>query len=242
MIRGITFDVFHTLVQDAGAAAAHGRRKELIHRWCQSREVSISRARVVTAYAAAEAERDSEKILYRHFAVAELASSIVTRVGLTCDPHEIEGLAAQLNEALLDGEFVVARGLETCLRTLRDLGLRLGLISNVGWQTGTFVRRTLVELGLWQYFTPEACVFSDEVGYYKPHPAAFQASVAGLGLHPAEVLHVGDDYAADYLGARRSALNATLMTTFRADHAPAGTPAVAGFAQLVDYIKAGEWR
>ena len=50
-----------------------------------------------------------------------------------------------------------------------------------------------------------AVVVSQRVGTIKPHPAIFAAARTALGdPEPAEILHVGDDWAADVVGAKRA--------------------------------------
>jgi HAD superfamily hydrolase (TIGR01509 family) len=50
-----------------------------------------------------------------------------------------------------------------------------------------------------------AVVVSQRVGTIKPHPQIFEATVAALGgPAPGRILHVGDDWAADVVGARQA--------------------------------------
>ncbi|MDQ2964717.1 MAG: HAD family hydrolase, partial [Chloroflexota bacterium] len=50
-----------------------------------------------------------------------------------------------------------------------------------------------------------AVVVSQRVGTIKPHPAIFAAALEALGgPRPNQVLHVGDDWAADVVGAKRA--------------------------------------
>ena len=48
----------------------------------------------------------------------------------------------------------------------------------------------------------ERCFISSEIGYPKPDARFFQAASEQLGLAPAEILLVGDDWTNDILGAR----------------------------------------
>jgi FMN phosphatase YigB (HAD superfamily) len=86
---------------------------------------------------------------------------------------------------------------------------RLALICNTGSSPGVVLRNTLRRAGLLDYFT--TTVFSDELGWRKPHPAAFAAATAGLGLRPAECVHVGDDPWTDGHGAKAAGLYAILL-------------------------------
>lgn len=88
---------------------------------------------------------------------------------------------------------------------------RLAVLSN--WPLAVTIDR-YVEAAGW---TPwlEAVVVSQRVGAIKPHPAIFRAAEAAMGLAPAErtrVLHVGDDWAADVVGAKRAGWRAAYLS------------------------------
>ena len=74
-----------------------------------------------------------------------------------------------------------------------------------------------------------AVVVSQRVGTIKPHPAMFAAARTALGdPEPATILHVGDDWAADVVGAKRAGWRAAWLASRPADSplpgsAPDGT-------------------
>ncbi|MCG0063457.1 MULTISPECIES: HAD family hydrolase [Streptomyces] len=77
------------------------------------------------------------------------------------------------------------------LRTLRDRGVGVGVVSNIGWD----LRPVFREHGL------DACVdayvLSYEHGVQKPDPRLFSVACEALGADPRRVLMVGDNRAAD---------------------------------------------
>jgi FMN phosphatase YigB (HAD superfamily) len=76
---------------------------------------------------------------------------------------------------------------------------RVAILSN--WPLAVTIDRYAEAAG----WTPSlaAIVVSQRVGTIKPHPAIFAAARAALGdPDPASILHVGDDWAADVVGAR----------------------------------------
>ena len=89
------------------------------------------------------------------------------------------------------------------LDALRDRGLALGVTSNTPARTTDSV---LPMLGLHDHF----CFFasSSDLGVEKPDAGIFEAALerarfwCGADLAPHEVLHVGDSFECDYLGAR----------------------------------------
>ena len=85
------------------------------------------------------------------------------------------------------------------LARLHARGLRLGILSN--WPLAATIDR-YVEASGWTRWL-DAAVVSQRVGTIKPHPRIFLAAAAALGIGSAKaMLHVGDDWAADVVGAR----------------------------------------
>jgi HAD superfamily hydrolase (TIGR01509 family) len=73
-----------------------------------------------------------------------------------------------------------------------------------------------------QGWTPDlaAIVVSQRVGTIKPHAAIFAAARDGLGgPEPRRILHVGDDWAADVVGAKQAGWRAAWLTS-RPDDSP----------------------
>jgi putative hydrolase of the HAD superfamily len=91
------------------------------------------------------------------------------------------------------------------LSTLRAKGYRLGIVSNWSWN----LRDRVKSVGLEDYF--ELVWGSAYAGCHKPHPCIFEQALAQMGLDAARVLHVGDSYRHDVLGARGTGLSAVLV-------------------------------
>ena len=78
---------------------------------------------------------------------------------------------------------------------------QLAVLSN--WPLATTIDH-YVEAAGWSPYL-RAIVVSQRVGMIKPHPAIFAAARDALGQpQPGEILHVGDDWAADVVGAKRA--------------------------------------
>jgi HAD superfamily hydrolase (TIGR01509 family) len=101
-------------------------------------------------------------------------------------------LATALYERILvaDG-WVAYADAAGVLRDLRAAGLRVGAVSNIGFD----VRPVLDGLGLLGLL--DGCVLSFEEGVTKPDPRIFRTACAALGADPAQTLMVGDHPAAD---------------------------------------------
>ena len=105
----------------------------------------------------------------------------------------------------------------SALRGVKELGFRIGLISNTGMTPGTTFRTYLGDTGMLSYF--DALTFSDEVKLSKPGNEIFLMTLRSLGASPAETVHVGDHIQNDVAGAKLCGLKTVWITGFseRAD-------------------------
>lgn len=92
---------------------------------------------------------------------------------------------------------------------------RLAIVSN--WPLARAIDRIAERAG-WSAHL-DAIVVSQRVGYVKPHPAIFAAAAEALRVALPDLLHVGDDWAADVVGARRAGARAAYLAS-----RPAGSP------------------
>lgn len=100
------------------------------------------------------------------------------------------------------------------VRTLRLRGVPVGVISNSEGALAYLIE----EMGWAADF--DVVADSGALGMEKPHRAIFDWTAERLGVAPADVVHVGDSWAADYVGAREAGMRAVL---FRGRHLmPAG--------------------
>jgi putative hydrolase of the HAD superfamily len=95
------------------------------------------------------------------------------------------------------------------LRTLRERGLRLGVLSSTPWPAAwheEWLRRD----GVLDLF--DACVWSSDLRWTKPHPEAFRAALDAVGVaDPARAVYVGDRPYDDVSGARAAGMRAVLV-------------------------------
>lgn len=95
----------------------------------------------------------------------------------------------------------LAANIADTLHTLKDAGLVLGIICDVGMVPSPVLRATLQQYGLLALF--DHWSFSDEVGVYKPSPEIFEHALTGLGgVEPTRAAHIGDLRRTDVAGAR----------------------------------------
>jgi putative hydrolase of the HAD superfamily len=116
------------------------------------------------------------------------------------------------------------------LDTLRERGLKLGLVSNAFDPPG-LLHQDLEQLGVADRL--DVALFSSEVGRRKPDPAIFEQALAALDVAPARALFVGDTLATDVAGAKALGMHTCQALWFRVDEDPeAPEPDFQAFTQV----------
>jgi putative hydrolase of the HAD superfamily len=116
------------------------------------------------------------------------------------------------------------------LETLRDRGLKVGLVSNA-LDPPHLLHRDLEQMGVAERL--DVAVFSSEVGWRKPHPAIFERALGALGVEPGATLFVGDSLENDIAGAAALGMHTCLALWFRADEdEKAPEPEFRAFSQM----------
>ena len=119
------------------------------------------------------------------------------------------------------------------LAALHDKGLRLGVISN--WDDR--LRPLLSRLDLDCYFDP--IIVSREVGLHKPNAKIFGMVAQAWGMPASDIIHVGDQVAADIEGARNAGFRALLVDR---EKAPAKRGELRDLRQLIEILDRDEDR
>ncbi|MBQ6848043.1 MAG: HAD family hydrolase [Clostridia bacterium] len=88
---------------------------------------------------------------------------------------------------------------EPCLKELKNMGLKLGLLTN-GSHAPQQIKIDM--LGIEKYF--DEIIISGDVGAHKPDPKPFAIMSERLGIAPSELLYVGDNPLNDVEGSRNA--------------------------------------
>jgi HAD superfamily hydrolase (TIGR01509 family) len=129
------------------------------------------------------------------------------------EPGEVATVLDTYSAAFLRRMVPVADAGAT-LERLAERGFALAILSN--WPLAVTIDRYAEAQG-WLPFL-RAIVVSQRVGVIKPHPAIFRAVERELGLvSGAAILHVGDDWAADVVGARGAGWHTAYLRNRQAD-------------------------
>jgi putative hydrolase of the HAD superfamily len=92
---------------------------------------------------------------------------------------------------------------------LRDLGVRIGVLSNTmwprSWHEAVFRRDGVLDL-------IDGAVYTSEIDWTKPHPDAFRSAMTAVGVSdPARCVFVGDRPYDDIHGAKSAGMRAVLI-------------------------------
>jgi HAD superfamily hydrolase (TIGR01549 family) len=200
-LDGITFDFWDTLVHAPDAASTRADRSLRIHAALAEVGVDVAPDELDRSLAVVRDTFDQHWADNRQFTGINGTTTLLSLLDLELDDaaqHRV--LDAFIGTDAAEVPDLTPNVAET-LRTLKDQGLRLGIICDVGLSPSTILRSYLDHhgvLGLFDHWS-----FSDEVGAYKPDPVIFAHALDGLGgLEPARCAHVGDLRRTDVAGAR----------------------------------------
>jgi putative hydrolase of the HAD superfamily len=122
------------------------------------------------------------------------------------------------------------------LRELRRRGIKVGVLSNTMWPRSAheqiFVRDGIFDL-------IDGAVYTSEIPWVKPHPEAFRAAMAAVGIaDPATCVFVGDRPYDDIHGAKTAGMRAVLVPNSDVPAYDGAEPdAVIGrLAELADHL------
>jgi putative hydrolase of the HAD superfamily len=200
MLRAVTFDFWQTLV----AEQPGGMREVRLALW--SEELALAgqsrpAADLDEAFEANWAEFNERwETNTGQWGAIETVDFVGARLGLSFDDGLRDRLIASFRTVAERSDLMVAPNLEECLRTLRDAGLRIGIVCDVGLTAAPVLRDRLSAFGLLDAF--DAWAFSDETGWFKPAAEAFRPALDGLGVEPADAAHIGDNDRTDIAGAK----------------------------------------
>lgn len=129
------------------------------------------------------------------------------------DADLADGVVREMCRRFMRPTFAAARRYEDAiptLVTLREWGLRTGILSNTPWGSPAELWREEVERhGLTD--AVDKVMFCRDTGYRKPAPHGFELILDGLGVAPERALFVGDDPRWDLAGPRAVGIDALLI-------------------------------
>jgi FMN phosphatase YigB (HAD superfamily) len=196
MARTVTFDFWNTIARVPKGAMTEARRLAVLAA-CEATEVEVEPALVIASLEEVGQQWERSWGEGVHLHPREGGEMLVRALGVE------DAVGERVIEAFLSAgrevELELAPDIGPALEALSGRGVRIGIVSDVGFSGGALLRGLLAKEGLLEYF--DGWAFSDETGHYKPAPQAFEAALGSLGARPEEAMHVGDLRRTDIAGA-----------------------------------------
>jgi FMN phosphatase YigB (HAD superfamily) len=204
-LRAVTFDYWNTLVYEE-RGHIRGRRLSAWVGILEDAGFAHEREALEAAFDATWEAYVSSWTANQQFLAARAAEHTLEVLGYEVPPDVRAALVDAFSRAGEGAELHLTDGVEKMLRSLKDRGVRVGIVCDVGWTPSHVLRAHLEGRGVLDLF--DAWAFSDEVGVYKPDPLIFAHVLGELGVEAPATAHVGDLKRTDVLGARGSLMMA----------------------------------
>ncbi|MER3425664.1 MAG: 2-haloalkanoic acid dehalogenase [Thermus sp.] len=197
--KAITFDFWGTLFTEGleFLAKVMPARYEILLDACAEAGHPVEEAEVREAYRQASLAFEEAWRAGEVMTTFDRVTRIFALLGVPYDPGLVAMTARRLEETSLLAPLKPLPGLEAVKTLARKYPL--GIVSDTGVTPGRLLREHLRRAGLLEAF--KAFSFSDETGFVKPKPEAFQQALEALGVEAKEALHVGDLPQTDIKGA-----------------------------------------
>jgi putative hydrolase of the HAD superfamily len=161
---------------------------------------------LATLQAASEGLDHSEwsgsRRVYNRWAAETLAS--LAQAGADWDTELAPRIVPAL-EQLHQAPMVALPDATDCLAMLKGAGFSIALCSNWGWDLAA----DLAGSGLARWI--DVLVTSAQIGYRKPHPRIYQATLEQAAFGAADAVFVGDSLRTDALGPQRVGIRSVLL-------------------------------
>ena len=219
--RAVFFDIDFTLIHPGPMFQGSGYRD-----FCARHGITVDADSFDRAVAGASTMLDPAGGVYDPQVYIDYTRQIIEGMGGSGD--RVEAVAREIfAEWAVCRHFVLYDDVHDALRSLRAMGVKIGLISNSERCMTTFESHFELQ-GLF-----DIAITSVAHGYMKPHPSIFEAALRGVGAERHEAVMVGDSLHHDISGALRLGMRAILVsrTGARAD-CPPDVPVISCLREL----------
>ena len=133
------------------------------------------------------------------------------------DAIEMAELYQQMEELVLENTpILLNQNIRPTLIRIREQGATTSILSNTGFIKGTTLRKVLTKLKILDLF--DFVIFSDEIDMSKPNDKIYELLYNEVkvlkksnSINKEKIVHLGDNYTADYLGAKEFGFNAVFV-------------------------------
>jgi len=151
---------------------------------------------------------------------------ILAEAGVKLPRDMILKLLKRFKQLLEAATFVLYGDVPPTLKTLKQKGLILGVISNL------YIGR--VGAGIDPYL--DFVVTAKEAGANKPEPPIFLAALERAGVNASEAIYVGDQYDIDVIGARGVGIKPILIDRYDLMPEVSDCPRIHSLTELPQYL------
>ena len=195
MIKAVIFDMFETLVT------------LFTGRTYFSEHIAADLGQPIEAFRKCWHETEKDRTLGK-YSMEEGLTITLKNLG-AYSPENVQLVCRKRREALGDTFDAIPPESLWLLKTLREKGLKTGLITN----TFSDERDMILSSPLYPLF--DAAMISYEQGISKPDPEIYRRAIQSLNVTPEECLYVGDGGSHELQGARSLGMQAIQCTWFR---------------------------
>jgi len=196
MIEVITFDLWNTIFNNRFYTDF---RLDYFTQFLEKKDIVYSIRDVKNAFNLAfylpERNYEENDHIYTEDRIVKLLN--ILNINLTEPDKDL--IKNKFEETILKDPPSLKIGVKQTLEELSS-NYRLGLISNTGVTPGRIISRIFQEYEIFKYF--DVKIYSDEIGYYKPHPILFKTALREFNCNPQNAIHIGDKLETDIKGAK----------------------------------------
>lgn len=207
----VSIDFWDTLVDGSvGGEKRREARLKALHNVCKEYGKTVQPEQIEAA-----SRKATEEFTHIWFSqqrtpkTGELVTKMLNNLAIPAGKLEFDYLVHQFEESLMVGPPALLDGAEEAVKSLSER-YQVTLISDTMYSPGRVLRNYLNELGMLEYFN--AFLFSDEAGFSKPNPRAFQKMLQETGSGADNSYHIGDRLNTDIAGAKAVGMKAILFT------------------------------
>ncbi|MFX0031965.1 MAG: HAD family hydrolase [Candidatus Hodarchaeota archaeon] len=235
MIEAITFDLWNTIFENKSYSKF---RVDFIMKFLEAKNYDYTFETIKLAFDNSFKFLDYQEngFDFHHRYTEGRISKIFDTLKTEITDPEIRAIKENMEKAMLKDPPSLKKGVKRTLEILSK-NYNIGLISNTGITPGHIIIDVFQKYDILKYF--QVTIFSDEIGYYKPHSLLFESALKNLQCKPNYAAHVGDLLLTDVKGAKDYGMRAIWFNDTNQSKLPDIQPdyEVKEMLEVVDIIK-----
>ncbi len=216
MYKSVTIDIWETIIGEKDFSSFSKTRRELKTRYAYdylsnySNKIDYSKVALAHDFVADSINKfsrfHSDRLFYDwvEIFINKVDKSLINKL----NSDEIISLGNELDKAFLENPPEIFDGTYELLDFCRSKNLKIGIISNTGFNSPKVYRDFFSKNNLFY----DTISLSNELGTAKPHSVIFLNTLKNLDTVPENSIHFGDNPVADILGAVNVGMEAVLIS------------------------------